>query len=190
MIRRLLNIVSAASLLICVAATVLWIRSYWRSDGITWMRWGYDRSGDHGDISHHYSFFSAQGGIRFDFSEEDDRNNGTSASIPVGWRMIMLRGAANQGAADVEHSQFGSRQWGWAGFAEGSESYRGNHSDSEYQYIVVPDWSLIGIAAIGAVPILLRIGSRRKRASICRRCSYNLTGNTSGTCPECGTRIV
>ena len=23
----------------------------------------------------------------------------------------------------------------------------------------------------------------------CRRCGYNLTGNTSGVCPECGTQV-
>ena len=27
-------------------------------------------------------------------------------------------------------------------------------------------------------------------AGICRRCGYDLTGNTSGVCPECGTVIV
>jgi len=31
--------------------------------------------------------------------------------------------------------------------------------------------------------------SRRVRAGRCVRCSYNLTGNTSGVCPECGTVI-
>ena len=24
---------------------------------------------------------------------------------------------------------------------------------------------------------------------VCRRCGYDLTGNTSGVCPECGERI-
>jgi hypothetical protein len=30
---------------------------------------------------------------------------------------------------------------------------------------------------------------RTHRAEHCRRCGYNLTGNTSGTCPECGSPI-
>jgi hypothetical protein len=28
---------------------------------------------------------------------------------------------------------------------------------------------------------------RRNRKGLCARCGYNLTGNTSGVCPECGT---
>jgi len=30
----------------------------------------------------------------------------------------------------------------------------------------------------------------KKPANSCPTCSYNLTGNTSGTCPECGTPIT
>jgi hypothetical protein len=30
---------------------------------------------------------------------------------------------------------------------------------------------------------------RRTPPGHCRRCGYNLTGNTSGTCPECGTPL-
>lgn len=30
---------------------------------------------------------------------------------------------------------------------------------------------------------------RRRRRGLCVRCGYNLTGNVSGICPECGTRI-
>jgi len=29
----------------------------------------------------------------------------------------------------------------------------------------------------------------RHRPGHCRNCSYNLTGNVSGLCPECGTRV-
>ena len=28
---------------------------------------------------------------------------------------------------------------------------------------------------------------RRYRKGCCQKCGYNLTGNVSGTCPECGT---
>lgn len=31
---------------------------------------------------------------------------------------------------------------------------------------------------------------RRRRRGLCVRCGYNLTGNVSGICPECGTRIL
>jgi len=30
---------------------------------------------------------------------------------------------------------------------------------------------------------------RRASAGLCVACGYNLTGNTSGTCPECGKEI-
>ncbi len=31
---------------------------------------------------------------------------------------------------------------------------------------------------------------RRRRKGLCLKCSYNLTGNESGVCPECGTKIA
>ena len=44
------------------------------------------------------------------------------------------------------------------------------------------------------IPVTCAVGlkifrSARDRTPICRQCSYNLTGNTSGVCPECGTAI-
>lgn len=30
---------------------------------------------------------------------------------------------------------------------------------------------------------------RRRKRGLCVRCGYNLTGNVSGVCPECGTKI-
>ena len=32
--------------------------------------------------------------------------------------------------------------------------------------------------------------ARRRRLALCLTCGYNLTGNTSGTCPECGAAVV
>jgi hypothetical protein len=38
MIRRLFTLVSAVSLLLCVATCVLWVRSYWAGDKLTLFR--------------------------------------------------------------------------------------------------------------------------------------------------------
>ena len=36
--RRLLNLLTILSLLLCVAAVALWIRSYWAGDELQWTR--------------------------------------------------------------------------------------------------------------------------------------------------------
>ncbi|MCO6438474.1 MAG: hypothetical protein J5J06_15395 [Phycisphaerae bacterium] len=54
----------------------------------------------------------------------------------------------------------------------------------------VPSWFLL---AAGVTPLLLLVASEIRRCRIppghCRKCRYDLTGNTSGICPECGTPI-
>ena len=57
-----------------------------------------------------------------------------------------------------------------------------------------PLWELAALAAL--LPLLwtrshLReLRRRRQRLGLCRSCGYNLTGNTSGLCPECGTPVA
>ncbi|MBI5863398.1 MAG: hypothetical protein HZB38_02580 [Planctomycetes bacterium] len=48
------------------------------------------------------------------------------------------------------------------------------------------------LASIGLliVTALIRLLRRRQKPGECRRCFYNLHGNTSGRCPECGTPIA
>jgi hypothetical protein len=54
---------------------------------------------------------------------------------------------------------------------------------------------MLGLAAIvAAYPCLLFVVFgvrclRRVRAAGCPKCGYNLTGNTSGVCPECGAEV-
>ena len=38
-------------------------------------------------------------------------------------------------------------------------------------------------------PGILRKQLRRRKKGLCLKCGYDLTGNTSGACPECGERI-
>ena len=45
-----------------------------------------------------------------------------------------------------------------------------------------------GIALIVGIPFLVR--RRKSPPGYCPKCRYNLTGNTSGICPECGRLIT
>lgn len=67
----------------------------------------------------------------------------------------------------------------------------------------LPIWRVDGIPhwlapAVFALPPLLwlslrsrqrYVGRRRRRRGLCLRCGYDLTGNASGNCSECGQRI-
>lgn len=56
-------------------------------------------------------------------------------------------------------------------------------------------YSSLNFAMYPSVLLLLvatpffRLGYTRTRAGHCVKCDYDLTGNTSGVCPECGTEI-
>ena len=58
--------------------------------------------------------------------------------------------------------------------------------------VAVPDWFLMLMTAL--LPIRWIITARklrrlRKLGYFCRHCGYNLTGNVSGICPECGKQV-
>ena len=53
MTRRLLNLLTGLSLLLCVTACVMWVRSYWLLEGWSWY-----------DANHHYfQFTNLKGGL-------------------------------------------------------------------------------------------------------------------------------
>jgi hypothetical protein len=52
----------------------------------------------------------------------------------------------------------------------------------------VPFWILLGLALLPTA-WLWSGDSRKIPVGHCQRCGYNLTGNVSGVCPECGTAI-
>ena len=51
--------------------------------------------------------------------------------------------------------------------------------------ITIPFWLCFVVASIPTM-ILIRLAPRRPLPGHCR-CGYNLTGNVSGACPECGS---
>jgi len=57
--------------------------------------------------------------------------------------------------------------------------------------ITIVLWVLPVLAfARGPLPRLIRLRADRRRArGLCINCGYDLTGNVSGVCPECGTPL-
>ena len=56
----------------------------------------------------------------------------------------------------------------------------------------LPAWELAVLWGAYIIPLLATyrcLAQRRNREGSCTRCGYSLIGNTSGTCPECGTAI-
>jgi len=67
---------------------------------------------------------------------------------------------------------------------------------------IAPQWPRLSDPRLGFVPLwiptvvlaiatafLWRLDRRRTPPGHCQKCGYNLTGNVSGVCPECGTEI-
>ncbi len=60
---------------------------------------------------------------------------------------------------------------------------------------VTPRFSiLLAVAVLAIYPVIVFIRGplrrwRRSRTGLCLKCGYDLTGNTTGVCSECGTEI-
>lgn len=90
--------------------------------------------------------------------------------------------------------------FGGIGFTDGNwEFYWGEPGDSleisalaikgNYEVIIrIPLWLILTVVALLGVPFMV-LGKRSRHDAghpKCRRCGYDLTGNASGVCPECG----
>lgn len=54
--------------------------------------------------------------------------------------------------------------------------------------LYIPFAGFVGVLIYPSIPFVRR--RWRRRRGQCVRCAYDLTGNTSGVCPECGTPIA
>ncbi len=81
----------------------------------------------------------------------------------------------------------------WAGF--GFRKHTAQHDDGRMwssREACAPIWAIVVILWSYPMVILVRWAGRRLHRNknlICARCCYNLTGNISGVCPECGRPI-
>ncbi len=62
------------------------------------------------------------------------------------------------------------------------------YRSGEYLVVWIPYWALLTAAALPTTVLWWR--DRRFARGHCDICGYDLTGNTSGRCPECGGEIA
>ena len=84
--------------------------------------------------------------------------------------------------------------WTRIGFRRARMYRQSSNTYSETMYVVYcPSLIVIGCLAAYPVVVLIRRPARRRcyrrEHSLCVTCGYDLTGNVSGVCPECGTKV-
>ena len=116
-----------------------------------------------------------------------------------GWVEVNYITAGHYGIGGLARAgQYGNRLaptrnwWGSCGRAPTGEWSNTFRQTGFGYWAIVPMWEpllLFGIyPAIAFIRGPLRRHRRRKKG-LCLKCGYNLTGNESGICPECGEQI-
>ena len=167
--RRLLAVLSMLSLILCVGTVGLWVRSYWYDDAVSSPA-GDDRS----------------------YEAESERGEVVVvrwlASVPDCWSVTSERLPVGMGSWWGPQRTYGLRT-GRIEFSIAGALTSAPFADG--RFIVISDWLLILVTGILPAVWLRRLWfqRRRNRVGCCPGCGYNLTGNTSGICPECGTPV-
>jgi hypothetical protein len=189
-LRFALNLVTALSLalslVLCVAVAALWARSYHRRDAasFTWPR-------------------DAVSGIATSVQASSFRGRVNLALFRRSTLDLIIAGGhfyskplTGRERDWYEFYQQDANTWKAMGFVYRDDFRRypvgpGNYYHYyHYRGLVVPYWAALLAAAALPAAWVVRAGRRRRRRrrpGLCPHCGYDLTGNTSGVCPECGT---
>jgi hypothetical protein len=168
--RRLLTFLTALSLLLCVAAVALWSSGrslppdYWAGGGSNWVV---------GLCSDRDAFYFYQ---------------------VTGWPYRFAAGVTHtKGASPLSSTvlSFPQDARAWERYGLRYASAGGGTRMVRQRLLVVPAWPVCAALAtpplaVGAGRLVARIRRSRLRPGHCPACGYDLTGNVSGVCPECG----
>ena len=180
--RRLLDLMTALSLLLCVAVGVLWVRSHVVADDLTWQ--GYRGGGEFRGVG----VGSRGGGVKLSFYSAlfDDARALAHAKAAVEREPLLL--VTHQTA---RYPRMSTPTWQVLGLQWALDTAAGPPFRPT-RVLVLPYWFvMLPPAALPALR-LRRAAVRRRRLRLLRRrgrcpaCGYDLRA-TPGRCPECGT---
>jgi hypothetical protein len=160
---------AVAITVVVVAAVVVAVLSYWRENTVSYGWSGQDEV-----------VFCALKGELSIFWRHDP------AGVDAGWH-----GASTGVGAYRLQEEFAKSHWGFA--LEDRAYPRRSGGEIRVRKALVPLPAVAGVAMVVVVLLagLRRAARRRWRLAngICIACGYDLTGNVSGKCPECGVAV-
>jgi len=191
--RRLFTLASVVSLLLCVATVVLWVCSYWRLDtiGFTYRRWD--------------TTTNPKAAVWYGVEVELGTTGGTAIVSIKGGRggYFKVPSVFRALRAEPEGITLWCRNYDQpyspSELVDGSLSYW--RHEAQFPWLVegpfrlprsrvlsMPVWTvclLLLVLPTGRAVTIVRV-SKRSREGHCPTCDYDLSGNVSGICPECG----
>jgi hypothetical protein len=191
--RRLLNFLTALSLLLCAAVCILWARSrfayermshHWLAVTGTAWDWRYVEAGQTRGVVWLRAGRTVQ--PRADGDERDALERDTAVSR---YRDVRRLGWwRRQPANDFVPRDSGS-PWQRMGFHAEADSGNGRYR-SWGADVTAPHWALALLCGVLPAARLVRLAGirarRRHTPGLCRGCGYDLRASP-GRCPECGT---
>ena len=189
--RRLLNLLTLTSLLLCVAVVALWVRSYWATAAVQRGR-GAEEAGQTRYVT--WSAYSAGGVMSLGRAEVRTEITALSEAQMAEFRSMRpdfrwsFAGEVQDLRAVPRRAHSLRRFLGVDVVAFTAPSGKGM---LRYVDVVAPHWMAASASAV--LPALWLVGARRRRRTrlrvvtgLCPRCGYDLRA-TPGRCPECGT---
>jgi hypothetical protein len=173
-VSRLLNYATALSLVLLVATAALWVRSYFHSSALC-------RPFSIYFVEAYRGFIVLSEGETYPAMREFDGRR------DQGWT---YSSSSNSWPASDEWKRSTNK----GGFGTIPRRYSSDPRHSYFRVclissLIVPFYAVAVTFAV--LPSFWGwrwvIRRRRRPAGCCRRCSYDLTGNISGVCPECGS---
>lgn len=158
-----LNALTVLSMLLCVATTALWAQSRASPISLT-------INGPHGP----WRVSCARGAI--------DLRNPTTRPIANAFENTIAYGSFYR-EYEREHPFSGQGPRPTPSFPKFSVAVERSHVQIPFGRLLATESGMLALALL-ARPIGYRKGDAQPR---CRRCGYDLTGNLSDVCPECGT---
>jgi hypothetical protein len=197
MFRRLFDLLSALSLLLCVAVCVLWVRSYRTETSL------YRETGGRGLFRN--DWYELKGG-RFHWTRREGylgHEPNTASYASNEWR------ERPADPANGENWSYGAGRRDDGGFsvlgleygliddlaedrADSADGWTGPGFALWRRGVWVPlSWVAVTTGILPALRLTWRLRARRRlaRAGLCPRCGYDLRA-TPGRCPECGAVLA
>jgi hypothetical protein len=190
--RRLLNLLTLLSALLCVAAVTLWVRSFSVQDVF---RWNTTHAVGSDVRRTNYEIFSVRGHnvlhvqAKTYTQEEFDRVvRPVDASLTPQQRSHWYTMGTHAFRFNYNPDVRGREFWVRLGFRYSGSTWDGDPPFPGFMEARLPHWLVALLTAV--LPIMWCYdrwrSSRRHAAGHCPRCGYDLRA-TPGRCPECGT---